>query len=64
MNKKKYMTLSFWAVCSAVLLYELVALNNAVDEDTITAIIRKNTEKHPMIPFVAGVIMGHFFWDK
>ena len=37
---------------------------NAIPGDTISEVSLINSLRHPMIPFVLGVIMGHLFWPQ
>ena len=48
---------------SLMLVYELWAVINNIPGDTLSETVwAMNT--HPMIPFVVGVICGHFFWQS
>lgn len=60
MNK---MTWSLLGITIAFLGYELYALFNGKPGDTISEAIWF-LNKHPIIPFAFGVLMGHFFWQR
>jgi hypothetical protein len=40
--------------------YELLAVYR--DGDTLSALIWKASLRRPIIPFLAGLLAGHFFW--
>ena len=54
----------FIGLISGLLVYELIALSNHRDGDTISEIVWWGTTKRPILPFSAGILMGHFFWQK
>lgn len=63
MNKAAQITA--WVCIAAVLLlaaYDIYLAANGVPGDTISEVMRTVARKHPIIPFAAGVIFGHFFW--
>jgi len=33
-------------------------------KDTISGVVLGFAQKHPVIPFAFGVLMGHFFWPQ
>ena len=39
-----------------------VFIANGPAGDTISEVVRGWAQRHPVIPFAAGVLMGHFFW--
>lgn len=53
-----------WVVGIAVLLsYEMWAVFNAIPGDTLSEAVWVYGQ-HPMIAFAAGVLVGHFFWQR
>lgn len=44
--------------------YELVALFNDREDDTISEIVWGVSDRHVFLPFAAGVVCGHFFWPR
>jgi len=57
------MTYIFIALVMALLAYEGVTLFNSRDGDTISEIIWY-LSKRPLVPFLFGLLMGHFFWQE
>lgn len=53
-------------VCIACVLmlvvFDLWMAGNGTPGDTISEVVRSWSARHPVIPFAAGVLMGHFFW--
>ena len=45
-------------------LYELYSLFNGKPDDTISAIVWRAAAERPLIPFLFGLVMGHFFWPR
>lgn len=54
----------FWAAAAAVAVYEVVAIANRPDGDTISEMTWAGAKKRPLVPFLAGVVAGHLFWQK
>lgn len=54
----------FLALVGGLCIYELVALENDCPDDTISEIMWAATTKRPILPFAAGVLCGHFFWQR
>lgn len=52
------------ALVVGLVVYELVALDQAGHSYTISAIVWQLTRHTAIVPFAAGVLMGHFFWQK
>jgi len=52
-----------WLVLLALaLVYEAYAILNSIPSDTLSEAVWD--AHHPMITFAAGVITGHFFWQR
>ena len=45
-----------------LVVFDLYMAANNVPGDTISEVVRSWAQRHPVIPFAAGVVMGHFFW--
>jgi hypothetical protein len=58
------MRAAFLALVGGLLVYEFVALRNECDGDTISEIVWTATTERPIVPFAAGVVCGHFFWQR
>lgn len=54
----------FLGLVGGLLAYELVALSNQDEGDTISEIIWEATTQRPLVPFALGALMGHFFWQR
>lgn len=44
-------------------IYEVWTLVNHTPNDTISETVWKGS-KRPLIPFLAGMLMGHWFWTR
>lgn len=54
-----------WVLIGAVVVlvgWELYTLRNNESDDEISAVIRRAAFRRPILPFAAGVLMGHWFW--
>jgi hypothetical protein len=61
----KYYVILGIAIATAILLVvEIVALANKTPGDTISEIVRSASREWPLIPFILGAIMAHFFWTN
>ena len=49
---------------AALLVYEGWTLINKEPGDTISETIWEDAKSRPLIPFLFGLLMGHFFWQK
>lgn len=54
----------FLTLVGALVAYELITLANDRDGDTISEIVWEATTERPIVPFAAGVLIGHFFWQR
>jgi hypothetical protein len=54
----------FLGLVGGLLVYEAVALANECEGDTISEIMWTATTKRPLVPFAAGLLCGHFFWQR
>jgi hypothetical protein len=43
---------------------EIVAILNHTPGDTISEIVREKSHTWPIIPFLLGAVMAHFFWTN
>lgn len=50
-----------WIGLLLLLIYEIYAIKSSKKGDTISEGIW-SASKRPIIPFIFGVVMGHFFW--
>lgn len=53
-------------ICTAAFLiaYDFYAFRTRGKGDTISEVILSYSLRHPVIPFIFGVLMGHFFWPQ
>lgn len=49
---------------AVLLAYEGWTLINHVPNDTISESIWRIAASRPLVPFLAGLLCGHFFWSK
>jgi hypothetical protein len=53
-----------WVVAVLLLIaYEMFAVFNAAPNDTLSEAVWKYGQ-HPMLAFAAGVLVGHFWWQR
>jgi membrane protein insertase Oxa1/YidC/SpoIIIJ len=45
-----------------ILIYDAIAYVKGGGEATISSIIIVTSHENPLLPFLMGVLMGHFFW--
>ena len=45
-----------------LVVFDVWMAANGTPGDTISEVVRSWAARHPVIPFAAGVLMGHFFW--
>lgn len=55
---------AFLGLVGALLVYEAAALANECEGDTISEIVWAAATRRPIVPFAAGVLCGHFFWQR
>jgi hypothetical protein len=46
-----------------IVIYEIYAVKSTASGDTISEVVWK-LSKRPMVPFLFGVLCGHFFWQS
>lgn len=54
----------FLGLVGGLCVYEVVALGDQCEGDTISEIMWATATKRPILPFAFGVLMGHFFWQR
>jgi predicted permease len=54
----------FAAIFAVAMVYELIAAFNSLKGDTISEIVWKISTNHPLIPFLLGMVCGHWFWNR
>ena len=54
----------FVLIVLAAFIYEFAALANKNTGDTISEIVWTVTAKRPLLPFLLGMVAGHFFWQR
>lgn len=52
------------AVIALLLAYEGWTLVNSTPADTISESVWRIASSRPLVPFLAGMLCGHFFWSK
>lgn len=56
-----------WVIVASVVIlvaYDIYAYRKKGWGNTISEVVATNSLRHPMIPFLVGVLMGHFFWPQ
>lgn len=62
-NKTPVMWISMLIVL-LVIAYDAYAVAHKDKYDTVSKIITKSSEKYLLIPFIFGLLVGHFFWSQ
>jgi hypothetical protein len=53
-----------WVIGLGLLvLYEAYSLANRIPGDTLSEAVWRAIYRRPLIPFLMGVVMGHFVWQ-
>lgn len=50
-------------IVTLALAYEGWTLFNNIPNDTISESVWRIASSRPLVPFLAGFLMGHFFWQ-
>lgn len=59
------LTIAILVMTAVVLIvWDIYVAVNGVSGDTISEVVLSFAQKHPVIPFVFGVVMGHLFWPQ
>ena len=65
MSKNKLITVFFlFAVATLAIGWDLYVYFYGENADMISNVIWKVSASHPVVPFLFGFLMGHFFWSK
>ena len=56
--------LAWVLVVIALLAYEAYSLVNGVPGDTLSEAVWGVSHDYPLLPFAAGIVAGHFFWQR
>lgn len=51
-------------VTFGLIAWDIYVATNREKRDTISVVMLDTARKHPAIPFLLGVIMGHLFWPQ
>jgi hypothetical protein len=52
------------SVTIGLIAWDIHLATNPVQGDTISEIILKLAYQHPVLPFIVGILCGHFFWPQ
>lgn len=66
-NTKKPKIILMWvtfAVLLAVIAYDAWATRDRDNRETLSEMITRASMRYTMIPFVAGILTGHFWWSQ
>lgn len=67
MKIRKPKTLIMWitlGILLLVLIYDAWACMDRDKRETVSEMITKASMRYTVIPFVAGILAGHFFWSQ
>lgn len=54
----------FWILVGCLGAYEVLAMSTHHPGDTISEIIWRISQNRPIVPFLFGLLMGHFFFTR
>jgi hypothetical protein len=55
------MIILLWVGIGLVVIYEIAAMVDDRPDNTISQMVWKSCNR-PVVPFLFGLLMGHFFW--
>lgn len=61
---RERMRAAFVALVAGLVVYETIAVANDCAGDSVSEIVWSATTRRPIVPFAAGVLCGHFFWQR
>jgi uncharacterized membrane protein len=64
MTWRHYVLIALLVAGLILTVVEIVALINHTPGDTISEIVREKSRNWPIIPFLLGAVMAHFFWTN
>lgn len=65
LGKNKTGMMWLFMIGVAILIgYDAWACQDRENRDTISKIITRSSEKYTLIPFLAGLLSGHFWWSQ
>ena len=65
MNRNKLLTISLLLIFAALAIgWDSYVYIYGEDADMISNLIWNVSASHPVVPFLSGFLMGHFFWGK
>ena len=47
-----------------LIVWDVYAATNKAGDDTISEVVLGFARRHPVIPFLLGVLMGHLLWPQ
>jgi hypothetical protein len=59
----KYTRLAWIVAIVGLLGYEAWTLTNSTPGDTLSEAVWE-VSNYPLVPFLAGIVCGHFFWQR
>lgn len=61
----RWWTIGILAVVTILLIaWDVYAATNKERGDTISEVVLAFARRHPVIPFLMGVLMGHLLWPQ
>ena len=45
-----------------ILAWDIGLWIDQIEGNTISEIVRSRSQSHPLVPFLIGMLMGHWFW--
>ena len=52
------------ALLGVGLLFEVYTLTNKKRGDTLSEVVWQASDATPLVPFIVGIICGHWFWPR
>ena len=64
MRTRKATSLVLGATAILLIGWDIYVAGNRMPGDTISELLLDFSIKHPIIPFILGVLVGHLFWPQ
>jgi len=59
---KVYLSLLLLIVIAGIWVWDWIAIVKGTHDDTVSAVIHQWSVAWPILPFLAGIVIGHLFW--
>jgi len=64
MSANQWVAAALSLIVFIVFLFDLFSVAARDELATVSAVVLEVSRKHPMVPLLFGVLMGHLFWPQ